>query len=118
MVESPNALPVTTAAGRALTAAQWGDRDGFPVFSLHGTPGSRLGRHYDEGAYVEAGAWVITYDRPGYGASDRHRGRRVVDCVSDVADIADALGIGRFASLEARAAARTASPWRPVCPTG
>jgi len=77
--------------------AQWGDLNGFPVFSLHGTPGSRFGRHYDESAYIEVGARVITYDRPGYGGSDRHRGRRVVDCVSDVALIADALGVERFA---------------------
>ena len=77
--------------------AQWGDLEGLPVFSLHGTPGSRLGRHYDESAYVEAGARVITYDRPGYGGSDRQRGRRVVDCVTDVAVIADGLGVERFA---------------------
>src|SRR5215468_9895250 len=90
-------LPVRAADGRTLMVAQWGDLEGFPVFSLHGTPGSRLGRYYDESAYVEAGARVITYDRPGYGGSDRHRGRSVVDCVSDVAAIADALGVGRFA---------------------
>jgi pimeloyl-ACP methyl ester carboxylesterase len=77
--------------------AQWGDLEGFPVFSLHGTPGSRFGRHHDEGAYVGVGARVITYDRPGYGGSDRDRGRRVVDCVPDVAAIADALGVERFA---------------------
>jgi pimeloyl-ACP methyl ester carboxylesterase len=77
--------------------AEWGALDGFPVFSLHGTPGSRFGRHYDEGAYIAVGARVITYDRPGYGGSDRHRGRRVVDCVSDVALIADALEVERFA---------------------
>src|SRR5439155_10749166 len=40
---------------------------------------------------------VITYDRPGYGGSARHAGRRVVDCVGDVAAIADVLGIERFA---------------------
>lgn len=91
------ALAVTAADGRTLMVAQWGDLEGSPVFSLHGTPGSRLGRHYDESAYVEVGARVITYDRPGYGGSDRHRGRRVLDCVSDVAAIADALGVDRFA---------------------
>src|ERR1044072_4596170 len=90
-------LAVSAADGRTLMVAQWGDLDGFPVFSLHGTPGSRLGRHYDESAYAEGGACVSTYDRPGYGGSDRHRGRRVVDCVSDVAAIADALGVERFA---------------------
>jgi len=91
------ALAVRAADGRTLMVAQWGDLEGFPVFSLHGTPGSRFGRHYDESAYVEVGARVITYDRPGYGGSDRQRGRRVVDCVSDVAVIADALGVERFA---------------------
>ena len=83
--------------GRTLTFAQWGDGDGFPVFFLHGTPNSRFARHYDEGVYIDAGARVITYDRPGYGGSDRHRGRRVVDCVADVAAIADSLALERFA---------------------
>ena len=40
---------------------------------------------------------MVTYDRPGYGVSDRRPGRRVVDCVEDVAAIADALGVDRFA---------------------
>jgi pimeloyl-ACP methyl ester carboxylesterase len=90
---------VTARDRRKLTYAEWGDPSGFPVFSLHGTPGSRLTRHYDESKYVEAGARVLTYDRPGYGGSDRHRGRRVVDCVADVASIADALGIDEFAVI-------------------
>jgi pimeloyl-ACP methyl ester carboxylesterase len=85
--------------GRTLTLAEWGDPTGFPVFLLHGTPGSRFFRHYDESAYVEAGARVITYDRPGYGGSDRHPGRYVVDCVEDVAAIADSLGIASFAVI-------------------
>jgi pimeloyl-ACP methyl ester carboxylesterase len=89
-------LTVTAADGRTLAVAEWGDPGGSPVFSLHGGPGSRLLRHYDDGVYVEAGARVITYDRPGYGGSDRHRGRRIVDCVADVASIADALGVERF----------------------
>jgi pimeloyl-ACP methyl ester carboxylesterase len=90
-------VPVTAHDGRALCAAQWGDQDGVPVFALHGTPGGRLNRHPDPTRYAEAGARVITYDRPGYGRSDRHRGRSVVDVVADVEAIADALGVGRFA---------------------
>jgi pimeloyl-ACP methyl ester carboxylesterase len=85
--------------GRTLAFAEWGDLDGFPVFSLHGTPGSRFLRHYDESAYAEVGARVITYDRPGYGGSDRSRGRQAVDCVTDVAAIADKLGVERFAVI-------------------
>src|SRR4026207_715408 len=63
------ALAGRAADGRTLMVAQWGDLEGFPVVSLHGTPGSRLGRHYDESAYADVGARVITYDRPGYGGS-------------------------------------------------
>lgn len=82
--------------GRALGVAEWGTPFGVPVFSLHGTPGSRLGRHHDEAMYHRLGMHLVTYDRPGYGASDRCRGRGVVDAASDVALIADSLGIDRF----------------------
>jgi pimeloyl-ACP methyl ester carboxylesterase len=88
---------ITTADGRRLAFAEWGDPDGFPVVAIHGTPGGRLNRHWDPSKYAEAGARVITYDRPGYGSSDRHPGRRVVDCVDDVRAILDHLGIDRFA---------------------
>lgn len=90
-------IPVAVEGERVLGVAQWGDPDGFPVFSLHGTPGSRLGRPALEQAVHDLGIRVVTYDRPGYGVSTRHPGRRVVDCVADVAAIADALGIDRFA---------------------
>lgn len=87
---------LTSADGRALAVAEWGTPRGVPVISLHGTPGSRLGRHHDEAMLDRLGMHVVTYDRPGYGASDRHRGRSVVDAVSDVVSIADSLGIDRF----------------------
>ena len=92
-------VDVATRDGRALTFSEWGDPDGFPVLCLHGTPGSRFSRHHDEGVYAAAGARVVTYDRPGYGGSDRHRGRDVVDCVDDVVALVDALGIERFAVI-------------------
>ena len=67
------------------------------MFLLHGTPGCRLsGRHPDESRVVDAGLRLVTYDRPGYGQSARHKGRRVIDCVADVTAIADELGIDRF----------------------
>ena len=88
---------VRAGDGRTLTFAEWGPSDGFPVFDLHGGPGSRLARFFDEEVYVELGARVITYDRPGYGGSDRKRGRQMADCVADVAVIAEQLDIARFA---------------------
>jgi pimeloyl-ACP methyl ester carboxylesterase len=73
-----------------------------PVFSLHGTPGCRLlnSRRVDSGfddLLRGIGVRLITYDRPGWGRSDRFRGRRVADSAADVATIADALGIEHFA---------------------
>jgi pimeloyl-ACP methyl ester carboxylesterase len=91
------AQTTNTPDGRTLAFAQWGVLDGFPVFSLHGTPGSRLSHHPDETVYEQAGVRLITYDRPGYGQSTRHPGRRVADAAADVATIADALGVTRFA---------------------
>lgn len=87
---------LTLPDGRRLCYAETGDPDGFPVLSLHGTPGSRLDRWPDESVYLQAGARVITYDRPGYGDSDRLPGRRVVHCVDDVTALLDHLGIDRF----------------------
>ena len=45
----------------------------------------RVVRHHDEQLYVDCGARVITYDRPGYGGSTRQPGRRIADSVGDVA---------------------------------
>ncbi|MGZ4274987.1 MAG: alpha/beta fold hydrolase [Solirubrobacteraceae bacterium] len=87
----------TAADGRTLAFCQWGDPDGAPVFSLHGTPGSRLSRHPDEEVYRRAGVRAITYDRAGYGLSTRLPGRSIAHAAADVATIADALGIDRFA---------------------
>jgi pimeloyl-ACP methyl ester carboxylesterase len=91
--------PATTGTpdGRTLAFCEWGDPNGSPVFSLHGTPGSRLTRHPDDGVYRQAGVRAITYDRAGYGLSTRLPGRRVAHAAADVATVADALGIERFA---------------------
>jgi pimeloyl-ACP methyl ester carboxylesterase len=89
---------IELADGRTLAYEDVGARDGVPLFMLHGTPGCRLsGRHPDESKVKTAGLRIISYDRPGYGHSSRHRGRRIVDCVGDVAAIADRLGLERFA---------------------
>ena len=78
---------------------EWGVPTGLPVFSLHGTPGSRLGRHHDSGVYERANVRLFTYDRPGYGLSDRQLGRRIADAVADVAAIADAFELDKFAVM-------------------
>lgn len=87
---------VTTSDGRELGVCHWGDPQGAALFWLHGTPGSRLLRHPGPG-YQERRLHVVTYDRPGYGLSTRHKGRTVADAASDVAAIADSLGWSQFA---------------------
>ena len=64
----------------------------------HGTPSSGLPYHVHDALAREQGIWLIGYDRPGYGGSSRHPGRRVADCAADVAAIADALSLERYAS--------------------
>jgi hypothetical protein len=52
--------------------AEWGDPDGVPVFSLHGAPGSRFARFYDESVYL---TWVFRRLRLA-GTSGRRCGTR------------------------------------------
>lgn len=85
-----------TPDGRELAFAVWGDPGGFPVLTLHGTPGSRLGRWPREELYHELGVCLVTHDRAGYGRSERRRGRTVVDEVADVVALADHLGFEQF----------------------
>lgn len=42
---------------------------------------------------------LLTFDRPGFGRSDRRPGRTVLDTAADVAALADEVGIDRFAVL-------------------
>jgi pimeloyl-ACP methyl ester carboxylesterase len=87
---------VSLPDGRRLAFAEWGVPDGKPLFFFHGTPHSRL---YcpDESGTIAAGVRVITVDRPGVGGSDIRPARRVGDWPPDVRDLADSLGIDRFA---------------------
>jgi pimeloyl-ACP methyl ester carboxylesterase len=85
-----------TPDGRTLAYATWGDPSGFPILALHGTPGCRFNRWPREELYTELGVYWVTHDRAGYGRSDRHHGRRVVDEVADVAALADELGFETF----------------------
>lgn len=88
---------VRTGDGRTLLVERSGDLRGQPVFLLHGMPGSRVGPRPRGMVLFHRGIQLISYDRPGYGGSDRHAGRRVVDVAQDVAAIADAIGVERFA---------------------
>jgi pimeloyl-ACP methyl ester carboxylesterase len=87
---------VVSPDGRTLAFAVWGDPDGFPVLSLHGTPGCRLNRWPDEDLYRRLGVCLVTHDRAAYGRSDRRHGRQVADEAADVVALADHLAFERF----------------------
>lgn len=52
-------------------------------------------------AAAERAIRVFSYARPAYGGSDARAGRDVASAAADVAAVADALGIGRFAAMGA-----------------
>jgi pimeloyl-ACP methyl ester carboxylesterase len=65
---------------------------------FHGAPGSRLFAPPDE-VPASLGVRLITFDRPGFGRSDRRQGRTALDTAGDVAALADGLGVDPFAVL-------------------
>ncbi|MFI1393455.1 alpha/beta fold hydrolase [Streptomyces sp. NPDC020681] len=79
-----------------LAYEEWGDPKGYPVFLLHGTPGSRLGPKPRTFDLHKLGIRLIAYDRPGYGESGRYVGRDVAHAAQDVIAIADHLRLGRY----------------------
>ena len=87
------------ADGRRLAVRVSGDPAGQPVIYLHGTPGSRVGPLPRGRVLYELGVRLISFDRPGYGCSDRMESRVVADVAADVRAIADQLGIERFAVI-------------------
>ncbi|MBP6014717.1 MAG: alpha/beta hydrolase [Alphaproteobacteria bacterium] len=81
--------------GRRLGFAQFGPKTAFPVFYFHGWPGSRL----EAGFFDVPGAQMIGVDRPGYGLSDPHPNRKLADWPRDVEQLADHLGLTKFAVI-------------------
>ena len=93
---------ITLADGRTLRAHDAGpDAGALAGLWHHGTPG--LGELPEPlmDVAAEVGIRWFGYDRPGYGGSTRDEGRDVAAAAGDVAQLVDALGIDRFATLGA-----------------
>lgn len=86
---------IRLADGRRLAYAQWGDRGGTPIFFFHAVPGSRL--WFDESTTAGRGVRLVIADRPGYGRSDVKEGASLLSWADDAEQLANALGIDRFA---------------------
>ena len=77
-----------------------GDRPaGLAVFWHHGTPNTGAPPAPLFAAAAERGIRWISHDRPGYGGSTPQPGRDIASAAADVASVADALGIDRFAVM-------------------
>jgi pimeloyl-ACP methyl ester carboxylesterase len=88
---------ITLSDGRTLGYAEFGDPDGAPLFWFHGFPGSRLEAKLAGEHAGPASVRIIAPDRPGMGLSTFQRHRRFLDWPEDVRQLADSLGIDRFA---------------------
>lgn len=99
------------ADGRLVGYAEYGDPHGPPVIALHGTPGARVMFRPADAPARRMGVRVIAPDRPGCGLSSPLRGRTVAGYAGDIAKLADALGLERFAL----AAVSGGAPYAVAC---
>jgi pimeloyl-ACP methyl ester carboxylesterase len=103
---------MTLPDGRTLAYAEYGDPAGYPLVWLHGSPGSRLEPDLlDPTLLARLHVRAVVPDRPGIGQSTPKWGRRVVDWPTDLAALAAALKLERFALLGVSGGA----PYAAVC---
>lgn len=91
---------IEVTSGRRLGFAEWGPARGRAMFWMHGTPGAR--RQIPEAARLAAeilDVRLIGIDRPGVGASTSHRYDSLVEFPTDLATVADRLGVEDFALI-------------------
>jgi pimeloyl-ACP methyl ester carboxylesterase len=83
---------------RVLRIRDAGDIDGQPIIYFHGTPGSRLDLTFGDATVSQQGVRIISFDRPGYGASTESS-FSLSSVAHDALSIADSLGLATFATL-------------------
>ena len=92
--------------GRSMTFSVAGPRSGFPVVYCHGAIGSPRWRTPALDALIaRRGIRYLLVNRPGFGGSDPHPGRTVVDFAHDLRDLMDTLGYDRFSVVGVSAGA-------------
>ncbi len=99
MISSSPDQTIRLKDGRRLGFAEFGDPSGAPVFHFNGSGGSRLEHPPDQSILADLGIRFIGTDRPGHGLSDPQPDRTLLDWPSDLAELADQLGIGEFRVL-------------------
>jgi pimeloyl-ACP methyl ester carboxylesterase len=94
----PTEADLPTPDGRTLHVYDTGG-SGLPVVWHHGTPNVGEPPEPLFPAAARLGVRWLAYDRPGYGGSSPRPGRDVASAAGDVAVLADALGVDRFAVM-------------------
>jgi pimeloyl-ACP methyl ester carboxylesterase len=92
----PETQFLTLPDGRRLAYAHYGLETGRPLFYLHGLPGSRYECQLIDAPARDCGVSVIAPDRPGYGLTQPRHDHSLCAWTSDIATLADHLGIDRF----------------------
>jgi pimeloyl-ACP methyl ester carboxylesterase len=82
--------------GSHLAYAEYGQRNGIPVFFCHGWPSSRTMAELTEAAARELGVRIISADRPGICESTFRPNRKLLDWPPAVEELADHLEMERF----------------------
>jgi pimeloyl-ACP methyl ester carboxylesterase len=90
---------ISLADGRTLHVYDTGPDSAFPVVWHHGTPNLGAPPEPLFAAAERLGLRWVSFDRPGYGGSSVAAGRTMSSVAADVAEMADALGIGQFATV-------------------
>ncbi len=101
---------VSLRDGRKLGFAEYGPTAGVPVLLFGGASGRYLKPCRDELLHKLA-VRLIVVERPGYGLSDFQPGRTLLDWPDDVAQLANQLGLARFAVM----AGSQGGPYGAVC---
>jgi pimeloyl-ACP methyl ester carboxylesterase len=79
--------------GRTVAWSEYGSKDGTPLLRVPGTPGCRYSVRADRRPWEERGLWIVTTERPGFGASTPLPGRGFAEPADDLAAILDQLEI-------------------------
>lgn len=88
---------IVLSDGRKFGYAEYGDPKGKPVFYFHGWPSSRLQAAPWDVIAKKLKARIISLDRPGFGLSDFHAKRKLLDWPDTVVEFANKLHIKKFA---------------------
>jgi pimeloyl-ACP methyl ester carboxylesterase len=87
---------IVLSDGRKLGYSEYGAQRGLPVLGFHGTPGSRFMFRLVHEPARRLGIRIIAPERPGFGLSTFQPNRTLKDWASDMAELANHLGLKQF----------------------